>query len=424
MKRLLLILCLAVLGTAARAQFFDKIKNKVNQKVNEALDGKSKKKSDKKADSTAAKPADSATPASEGEGATANTAAPSQPEDIKSYSKFDFVPGEKIIVAEDFAQDAIGEFPDKWNTKTGAEVVTLNNRPGKWLAMKQDGVFFPEYIPELPENFTLQLDMICNNEVASIASLIVALANTKSTDQKFDLTSGTSSINVPGIKVNMDPVSSGSGAFSYSTNILGSTSLGDLTEWQTNGRNFATLSIWRQKTRIRLYINSTKLLDLPRALEPGALLNTLAFGAYAVDYGKKGGVFYIGNIRLAVGAPDTRNKLITEGKFVTHGILFDVNSDKIKAQSFGALQDIANTLKENATVKVKIVGHTDSDGEDAANLDLSKRRAEAVKTMLSTNFGIDAARMTTEGKGESQPIDSNETSTGKANNRRVEFIKS
>ncbi|HEX2523287.1 MAG TPA: OmpA family protein, partial [Terriglobia bacterium] len=70
-----------------------------------------------------------------------------------------------------------------------------------------------------------------------------------------------------------------------------------------------------------------------------------------------------------------------------------------------------------------IVGHTDSDGDDAKNLDLSKRRAASVKNMLASEFQIDAGRMETDGKGESQPADKNATAAGRANNRRVEFVK-
>ena len=72
---------------------------------------------------------------------------------------------------------------------------------------------------------------------------------------------------------------------------------------------------------------------------------------------------------------------------------------------------------------MKIVGHTDADGKDADNLDLSKRRATSVKESLAKEFGIEESRMETDGKGESEPIDKNDTPAGKANNRRVEFIK-
>ena len=70
-----------------------------------------------------------------------------------------------------------------------------------------------------------------------------------------------------------------------------------------------------------------------------------------------------------------------------------------------------------------IVDHTDDEGDNAQNLDLSRRRAEAVKQALSTEFGVDAARLTTDGKGESQPAAPNTTLAGRANNRRVEFIR-
>jgi len=72
---------------------------------------------------------------------------------------------------------------------------------------------------------------------------------------------------------------------------------------------------------------------------------------------------------------------------------------------------------------VKIVGHSDSDGDDAMNLELSKRRAESVKNELSGKFGIEASRMETEGAGESKPVAPNDTPANKAMNRRVEFIK-
>jgi outer membrane protein OmpA-like peptidoglycan-associated protein len=118
-----------------------------------------------------------------------------------------------------------------------------------------------------------------------------------------------------------------------------------------------------------------------------------------------------------------RNKLITEGKLVSYGILFDVNSDKLKPESAPTLKEIAQVLKDNPAVRIKIVGHTDSDGENAANLDLSKRRAASVKAELTNTFGIDAARLESEGKGETEPVAANDSGINKAKNRRVEFIK-
>jgi outer membrane protein OmpA-like peptidoglycan-associated protein len=129
------------------------------------------------------------------------------------------------------------------------------------------------------------------------------------------------------------------------------------------------------------------------------------------------------NIRYAIAGEDTRSKLITEGRFVTNGILFDVNSDNIKPESGLVLKEMAQTLQENPTVRVKIIGHTDSDGDANTNLTLSQKRALAVKTALTSFYGIETERLETDGKGESEPLNKNANDTEKAQNRRVEFVK-
>ena len=348
MKKIIIVLVACFLCTQVKAQFFDRLKNKVQQKVNDAVD-----KTIDNAATGKKKKGTSDTSTNENTSSSDGTSVQNTPqEDIKAYSKFAFVPGEKIIVEENFDSDAIGEFPAKWNTKTSAEVVTLNNKPGKWLAMKQDGVFYPEYIHNLPDNFTLQVDVLVNNNISNIGTLTIALLAAKSDYDKFESGYGNSNISAPGIKIDLRPQSGEySGNLDYSSKALGSSSIGNITDiFHAPNKTFATVSIWRQKQRVRVYLNSTKLLDLPRAIESDAIINSLVFGAYSPDYDKKGGAFYISNIRLAVGAPDTRNKLITQGKFVTHGILFDFNSAQIKPQSNGALQDIANVLKEDTKI--------------------------------------------------------------------------
>ena len=95
----------------------------------------------------------------------------------------------------------------------------------------------------------------------------------------------------------------------------------------------------------------------------------------------------------------------------------------IKPESNGVLLTLATIMNENSNLRIKIVGHTDSDGDAAKNLDLSERRANAVKNYLIKNYGISGSRIETDGKGSSQPIDKATTKEAKANNRRVEFIK-
>jgi outer membrane protein OmpA-like peptidoglycan-associated protein len=176
---------------------------------------------------------------------------------------------------------------------------------------------------------------------------------------------------------------------------------------------------WVQNRRVRIYHKGAKVLDMPTNIYEGSKFSRLCFKLYR---GASAGS-YISNIKITTAAPDTRNKLLTEGKLVTYGIYFDVNKDIVKPESYGTLKEIATILQENPTVKIKIVGHTDSDGDDNSNLDLSKRRAASVKNSLVKDFSIDAERIETDGKGESETVAPNDSSVNKALNRRVEFIK-
>jgi len=129
------------------------------------------------------------------------------------------------------------------------------------------------------------------------------------------------------------------------------------------------------------------------------------------------------NFKLAAGGDmNMIGKAFTDGKYVSHGINFDVNKSTIKPASMGEINSIAKILKYNTNLKIEISGHTDTDGDDASNLKLSEARAIAVKNQL-VSLGIDSNRLTTKGYGETKPITSNTTFEGKAENRRVEFVK-
>ncbi len=177
-----------------------------------------------------------------------------------------------------------------------------------------------------------------------------------------------------------------------------------------------------QGSRFRVWINGEKKYDLPMAMPTAYIFNQLFFKIHSSSYKPDQLGFYINNIKVATGKADTRKKLLEEGKFSTTGILFDNNSATIKPESYGVVKEIANALKQE-TIQIKVIGHTSSDGDDQLNLQLSKKRAAAVKEMLVTEFGIDAARIETDGLGEAQPVGDNKTSEGKARNRRVEFLK-
>jgi OmpA-OmpF porin, OOP family len=353
----------------------------------------------------------------------ANTSQTKTP--IKSNSKFDFVAGEKVIGFDDFSTTSIGDFPLGWNTNSSAEIRTLDDDNTKWLSMTKDGFFLPEFIKDLPENCTIEFDVftryVSNNILAYSFYINAVDSPKKDLDNQYIQN---------GIYFGWRPVVGSASYFVYENGEEVSKNEGlKVNAFLTKNAEepiIARVSIWRQKSRLRVYVNEDKILDLPQAFDSKLKYNSFKFGAQYMNFSngrEQDDEFMISNIRYAVAGEDTRSKLITEGKFVTNGILFDVNSDNIKPQSGSVLKEIATILQENPTVRVKIIGHTDSDGADAANLALSKKRAVAVKTALSSFYGIEGSRLETDGKGESQPLNKNANSSEKATNRRVEFIK-
>ncbi|HEY1113433.1 MAG TPA: OmpA family protein [Chitinophagaceae bacterium] len=430
MKRLLLFAVAYVLASSAEAQVLknavnrakqrleQKSNQKIDQAVDEAVDGK--KKTNENTSSTN----------NDTEASNASNSEPSDNKEnsgtqsIKTYSKFDFVPGDKIIYSDDFAQDVKGEFPVNWNTNGNGEVTTIDGLPGKWLRLQHGTEYESPFSTNLPENFTVEFDLLLDFDGNYVKPPINTLLFSQ---LKKDQYRGGK------VEFTLWP----SNGTSPTPDVAEYTSFDASGATHLNGKDhhFATfrdanhkktpvhVAIWVQKQRFRVWINQDKLYDLPKGIAPDVVFNKLkfetgSFGGKPEDY-----KYFISNIKIAAAAPDTRTKLITEGKWTTSGILFDVSSDKIKPVSYGVLKEIAGVLTENTTVKVKIIGHTDNDGEEAANLDLSKRRAEAVKAALSSEFGIDAARMQTDGLGETKPVADNGKPEGKAQNRRVEFLK-
>ncbi|AEA45084.1 OmpA family protein [Fluviicola taffensis] len=107
--------------------------------------------------------------------------------------------------------------------------------------------------------------------------------------------------------------------------------------------------------------------------------------------------------------------------YTINDILYDYNSDFLSTKSKFILREFARFLKSNPTVKIMVQGHTDSDGDDAKNLDLSDRRAKGVKAYLQSQ-GIESDRLEAKGYGETKPKVENDTPENKAKNRRTDFL--
>ena len=330
------------------------------------------------------------------------------------YQKFDFIPGEKILLYDDFSEDQIGDFPSKWDTNGSGELVTLSDSDEKWMKMMNQSTYIPMLEGDLPEEFTMEFDVLAlgvDQKTTSIARFKIQM------DEESMYRDGRNRafVSIPfalyvdaGIFINN---------FIEGKNMINNSIQADVRDHLSDVMHW---SVAVNKRRFRLWINEEKVVDVPRLIPD----NKIAAAKISIAHFRDGKEdILIRNLKIAEGGIDLRHQLVSEGKFSTSGILFDVNSATIKPESYPVAKDIANVLNENPGISIKVVGHTDADGDEEENLTLSKKRAYAVKELLVNEFSVEIGRIDIDGKGEMEPVDTNTTATGKANNRRVEFIK-
>ncbi|NJB72855.1 outer membrane protein OmpA-like peptidoglycan-associated protein [Saonia flava] len=339
-----------------------------------------------------------------------------EPKSLTVYSKFDFVPGDKPMFFDDFGNDFIGDFPSKWNTNAGGEVVTLGDSSQKWFEMKSGyNIFFIPNVPQLPEEYTIEFDVETvglSKKTSSTAHLRVDLSD----DDKFKEGANFVQAHIPFCQYS--PIGITVENKKNNKREIYSTIKADIRDEILNKPH---ISIAVNKERYRVWVNEVKYADVPKMVPSGSILHTLKFHMNNFKDGEER--IFISNLKVAEGGVDLRRKLIAEGKISTNGILFNSGSANLKPESMGIIRQIYQVLQQDSGINLKIVGHTDSDGDDGTNMSLSKSRAEAVKKALVEVYGVSDSRLQAEGKGESEPVADNGTSGGKAQNRRVEFIK-
>jgi OOP family OmpA-OmpF porin len=126
---------------------------------------------------------------------------------------------------------------------------------------------------------------------------------------------------------------------------------------------------------------------------------------------------------VTVKADEMADAIKSGGKVALYGITFDFDKADIRPESKSQLDEIGGLLKADDSLKLVVTGHTDNQGGAAYNLDLSKRRADAVVKVLVGDYGIPADRLMAQGLGLSAPLASNDTEEGRAKNRRVELVR-
>ena len=405
MKSLIMLLILCMAFTSTPAQLLKKLKQKAEDGLLKNKD-KATEKSPTKAEETADAADNNSTDQLQAKGATTN---------LKVYSKFDFVPGSTILYYDNFEKDNVGETPLGWITSTSAEVVTIDGLEGNWvkLATTSSNHISRNKKQSWGNNFTIEFDLLLvkNTYEPRLDFELINTGGSIVTDENI-LRTGKKALNLS--------TTLGAGGKGCRVSLYGNTDMGKpISDRMSENLPYSNtvpvhVSMCVQGKRFRFWWNEAKIFDLA-ALNEDYLPNQLGF-----SFGSVGGSeCYISNIRIAKDIPDTRARF-EEGKLVSN-LLFYTGTAKLKPESMGALLDVSKVLKEVIN-PVKIIGHTDSDGDDAANIKLSEDRAEAIKDILVNQFKIDESKLITEGRGETQPLANNNTPEGKAQNRRVEFI--
>jgi flagellar motor protein MotB len=337
-------------------------------------------------------------------------------DNIEIYSKFDFVPGDKLLFFDDFSQDFVGDFPSKWNTNASGEIVRIDDN--NWFELKSGyNVFFIPDVKNLPKDYTIEFDVLSKGigrQTSSTARLHIVLSDNNKfnngSDHFVEASLPFGQYGVFNIHI--------ANYFNRGGGDINSNIKADIRDEVLNQPHIA-ISVTEK--RFRLWVNEVKYVDVPRFIQELDVLHYLKFNLTGFKDGEER--IFIRNLKVAKGGIDLRRKLLSEGKISTNGILFDSGSANIQPQSYGIIRQISQVLIQDKAIKLNIVGHTDADGNDATNLELSKSRAEAVKQALISVYKISGDRLQTDGKGETVPVGDNSTTDGKAQNRRVEFIK-
>ena len=168
---------------------------------------------------------------------------------------------------------------------------------------------------------------------------------------------------------------------------------------------------------MKIYLDQTRVVNAPNVKQAG----WISLQSYRSASGRDM-LCYIKNIRIAKGAVPLYDRMMSDGKFITYGITFDVGKATIKPESMGEINRIVQLMTENPDLKFSVEGHTDNTGKEASNQTLSEQRSQAIVDKL-VELGIAKDRLTAVGKGQNSPIADNTTDEGRAKNRRVEFVK-
>jgi outer membrane protein OmpA-like peptidoglycan-associated protein len=320
--------------------------------------------------------------------------------DAKVWENYDFVPGSKVLFYTDFSEDRVGNFARGLRYVGGA--IEVVDRGGvKVLRSTARSTMLIPVGRKLPQRFTLEIDMLPSG--------------TRNNDQLVieggrSLTRGDGSAEITWTPKGTVIIGSGQDARS-------AVHIPESVQSQLVG-NVVHVRVLMDGGYFKMYTNERRMYNNP---DLQFVRDTVI---RVMIQGSEEEPTYVTSIRLAESETDVMYDALSAGsRWATHGILFVSGKADLQPESRSVLKEIAATLKQHGDLNVLIEGHTDNVGAAASNLSLSDARAAAVKAALVSEYGIDGARLTTKGLGDTKPSVPNTTVAGRAQNRRVELVK-
>lgn len=372
------LLAALLLAAPVRAGLGDKLKKKVQDKA--------AAKAESVIDSGPGTTAEG-----EAAGASGGPAASAPTEVSQVSTKYDFVPGDKVLLYDDFTEDELGEFPHRWTQRSGSVEVAESDGE-RWLrAAGGDGAIRPKLPGALPERWTMEFDIMIRP-----GAWAYTVAGMDGNQPVWIVT-------IPQVE---NTITFQSGPLQSKVTWEGGQDM--------SGRHH--VAIMAKGHSLKVYLDLQRVVNVPEISTEWGEPEAVEVVVRHVEYDAM-----ITAVRFAEGGKTTAD-FLDEGKLVTYGIRFDTGSDRVRPESAPVLREVAAYLTKRTDARLRITGHTDSQGNAKQNLDLSGRRAASVAKCLS-DLGVDPARLSTDGKGDTQPVSSNDTAEGRAANRRVEFTR-
>jgi len=394
MKNIFLFLIVGLflqMPAVSEAQILGKLKKKVEKEVEKALEEEEPQPEEKQTKENELK----------AEETTDDQVA-------KPWSKYDFVPGETVIFEDNLEGEQNGEFPSQWDLIDGyVENALFEGENVIRFPVESTGATIKPLMKKegdyLPEKFTIEFDMYLSHRTTKYIILFWDKGESSRPPSELG--------DIGVIEVGYEQGASYDGG-KMSRNLP--------KESQKEYPHWRHVAISFNIRALKIYIDQDRLLMLPNVKgNPQAI--SLKGSTY--DFSQTGDYpTMIKNIRIAQGAVQLYDRFLTDGKIVTNGIKFDSGKATLKPESMGIINEVAKLMKEHPEINFSVEGHTDSDGDTQFNMTLSEQRAKTVVDELVAQ-GIDGERMVSKGFGEDVPVADNGTPEGKANNRRVEFVK-